>query len=73
MVAATAATDALYVLFSSAVASRRAWAAANWSAAWYLVSAFAVIRYTGNPAYVLFAAIGSWVGAFATVRWLRRR
>lgn len=42
----TAATDAVYVLFSSAVAARRRMAAASWSSIWYLLSAFAVISYT---------------------------
>jgi hypothetical protein len=46
--------------------------AANWSALWYLLSAFAVISYTQNAAYVLFAAAGSWLGAFASMKWLRR-
>jgi uncharacterized membrane protein YhaH (DUF805 family) len=69
---ATAATDAVYVLFSAAVASRRRLGAANWSALWYLLSAFAVISYTQNALYVLFAAAGSWAGAFASMTWLRR-
>ena len=71
VLACTAATDAVYVLFSAAVASRRRFGAANWSALWYLLSAFAVISYTQNPAYVLFAASGSWLGAFASLTWLR--
>jgi hypothetical protein len=36
------------------------------------LSAFAVISYTENAVYVLFAATGSWLGAFASVTWLRR-
>jgi hypothetical protein len=70
--ASTAATDAVYVLFSAAVAARRRSVAANWSSTWYLLSAFAVISYTGNPVYVAFAATGSWLGAFGAVTWLRR-
>jgi hypothetical protein len=31
-----------------------------------------VISYTGNPFYVVFAAIGSWLGAFGAVTWLGR-
>ena len=68
----TAVTDAVYVQFSAAVASRRTLWAANWSALWYLLSAFAVISYTQNATYVLFAAAGSWLGAFASMKWLRR-
>jgi uncharacterized membrane protein YhaH (DUF805 family) len=70
--ACTAVTDAVYVFFNAAVTGRRRLMAANWSALWYLLSAFAVISYTHNALYVLFAAAGSWVGAFASVTWLRR-
>jgi hypothetical protein len=37
-----------------------------------MLSAFAVISYTENAVYVLFAAAGSWLGAFASVTWLQR-
>jgi hypothetical protein len=70
VVASTAATDAVYVLFTAAVSARRRTVAASWSSVWYLLSAFAVISYTGNPIYVVFAAIGSWLGAFGAVTWL---
>ena len=68
----TAVTDAAYVLFNAAVVSRRRIWAANWSSIWYLLSAFAVISYTENAFYVAFAALGSWLGAFASVTWLHR-
>ena len=58
VLASTAATDAVYVMFNAAVTSRRRSAAASWSSLWYLLAAFAVISYTGNGAYVLFAARG---------------
>ncbi len=61
---ATAATDAVYVMFTSAVVARKRVPAANWSAVWYLLSSYAVISYTENPFYVAFAAIGSWAGAY---------
>jgi hypothetical protein len=69
----TAVTDAAYVLFTAAVLARRRIWAANWSGIWYLLSAFAVIIYTHNVVYVLFAAAGSWIGAFASVTWLGRK
>lgn len=72
VVASTAATDAVYVMFNAAVTARRAPRAASWSAVWYLLSAFAVISYTGNSVYVVFAAAGSWIGAYFSVRWLHR-
>jgi uncharacterized membrane protein YhaH (DUF805 family) len=73
VVLATAVTDAAYVFFNAAVGARHRVRAANWSAIWYLLSAFAVISYTQNPFYVAFAALGSWVGAYASVTWLVRR
>ena len=72
VVLATAATDAVYVMFTSAVVARRRTAAASWSSAWYLLSSFAVISYTENWVYVLFAALGSWIGAFLSLTYLRR-
>jgi hypothetical protein len=70
VVLATAATDAVYVMFTSAVVARRRVPAASWSSLWYLLSSFAVISYTNNWIYVAFAAAGSWVGAFATMTFL---
>lgn len=72
VIVTTAATDSAYVFFNAAVTGRHRISAANWSAIWYLLSAFAVISYTENPIYVLFAAIGSWLGAFVSVTWLGR-
>jgi hypothetical protein len=69
---ATIITDAVYVFFTAAVASRHRLRAANWSAIWYTLAAFSVISYTGNPIYALFAAAGSWVGAYLSVTWLLR-
>ena len=63
----TAATDAVYVKFASAVASRHRIPAATWSSLWYLLSAFAVISYTRTWVYVIFAALGSWIGAYLAV------
>ena len=69
---ATAATDAVYVMFTSAVVARKRVPAATWSSVWYLLSSYAVISYTENWAYVTFAAVGSWVGAYATITFLHR-
>ncbi len=66
---ATAATDAAYVKFTSAVVARHALRAANWSGVWYMLSSFAVISYTNNWLYVLFAVIGSWIGAYITLKY----
>ena len=72
VVVTTAFTDAVYVLFTASVAARRRFAAATWSSIWYLLAAFAVISYTSNWAYVLFAAIGSWIGGFLSITALER-
>jgi hypothetical protein len=69
---ATAATDAVYVMFTSAVIARKRVPAASWSAIWYLLSSYAVISYTENAIYVAFAAAGSWVGAYASMTFLHR-
>ncbi|MEP9354064.1 hypothetical protein ABLE93_10770 [Xanthobacter sp. KR7-65] len=69
---ATAATDACYVAFTSAVVARRRLSAANWSSVWYMLSSFAVISYTENWVYVVFAAVGSWIGAFLSLTLLHR-
>ncbi len=72
VVVATAATDAVYVMFTSAVVARKRVPAANWSSVWYLLSSFAVISYTNNWIYVCFAAAGSWIGAYASLTFLHR-
>jgi hypothetical protein len=73
VVLATAATDGVYVMFTASVAARRRIPAATWSSIWYLLSSFAVISYTSNWVYVCFAAIGSWMGAYASITMLNRR
>lgn len=71
VVASTAATDAVYVFFTASVAARRRISAATWSSVWYLLSSFAVISYTRDWAYVIFAAIGSWIGAYVSMSFVR--
>jgi hypothetical protein len=72
VVLATAATDAVYVMFTAAVVARRRVPAATWSSVWYVLSSYAVISYTENWIYVGFAAVGSWIGAYATITFLHR-
>ncbi len=67
VVVATACTDAIYVLFTNAVVRRRRLPAASWSSIWYLLSSFAVINYTHHWSYVIFAAVGSFIGAYLTI------
>lgn len=72
VVLSTAVTDAVYVFFNASVSMRRRYAAATWSSIWYLLSAFAVISYTSNWAYVFFAALGAWIGGFLSITALDR-
>ena len=64
---ATACTDAIYVMFTTAVVRRRRLSAASWSSMWYLLSSFAVINYTHHWVCVIFAAAGSFIGAYVTL------
>jgi hypothetical protein len=72
VVVATALTDATYVMFTASVVARKRVPAATWSSVWYLLSSFAVISYTNNWIYVLFAALGSWIGAYLTLTIVHR-
>ena len=72
VVLTTAATDAVYVMFTSSVVARKRVHAATWSSIWYLLSSFAVISYTENWVYVIFAAIGSWIGAYVSMTVVHR-
>ena len=70
VIVATACTDAVYVMFTNAVVKRRRLPAASWSSIWYMLSSFAVISYTHHWVYVLFAAAGSFIGAYVTMTFL---
>jgi uncharacterized membrane protein YhaH (DUF805 family) len=70
VMAATALTDAVYVMFTNAVVRRHRLPAASWSSIWYLLSSFAVINYTHHWLYVVFAAAGSFIGAYVSISFL---
>jgi hypothetical protein len=72
VILSTAATDAVYVMFTASVAARKRVPAATWSSVWYLLASFAVITYTKNWVYVCFAALGSWIGAYLSITYLHR-
>ena len=58
VIVATALTDAVYAMFNNAVVKRRRLPAASWSSIWY------------HWIYVLFAAAGSFIGAYVTMTFL---
>ena len=70
VVAATALTDAVCVLFTASIIRRKAVSAASFSSLSYILSSFAVISFTSNWIYVVPAALGSWIGAYITMRCL---
>src|SRR5437763_13866972 len=72
VVLATAATDAVYVMFTPAVVAKKRFPAATWSSIRHLLSSYAVISYTENWVYVGFAAVGAWIGAHASMPFLHR-
>ena len=65
---ATAATDAGYVMFTSAVVARKRVPAATWSSVWYVLSSYAVISYTEN--WVMLLLLRSVRGLVPTQRYL---
>ena len=72
VVVTTGLTDAAYVMFTSTVVVRKRIPAATWSSILYLLSSFEIINYTHNWLYLLFAALGSWFGAFASMTFLHQ-
>jgi hypothetical protein len=72
VIVTTGLTDADYVMFTSAVVARKRIPAATWSSILYLLSSFAIINYTYNRLYLLFAAPGSWFGTFASMTFIRQ-
>ena len=54
----------------NAVVKRRRFPAAAWSSVWYMLASFAVITYTHHWIYVIFAAAGSFIGAYVTMTFL---
>jgi hypothetical protein len=73
VVTATMLTDAVCVMYTAAVVHRRDLATANWGALTYMLSAFAVISFTSHWFYVVFAALGAWIGTYASMKYLRWR
>lgn len=72
VVALTATMDALHVIYTKSVADNQAARAASFGSIMYLISGFAVIQYTENHIYLIFMAIGSWLGVYFTVRFHRK-
>lgn len=52
---------------------KNAHAAAFWSATLILANAFTITSYVENHAYVVAAFIGTYLGAFGTLRWQQKQ
>ncbi len=68
VVAAMAMTDAIYVLWLKQVVAKRPIRAGLLSSLYHMAAAVAVISYTKEWIYVLFAAAGSFVGVYLSTR-----
>lgn len=65
-------TEGLFVAFAQAVIDKKMILAGTFSSAYNIVIAFAVINYTQNPIYVVFAALGAFLGTVLTMTVFKR-
>ena len=72
VLASTAVTDAAYVFFNAAVSSRRRHMGRELERDLVHVVGVRGHQLYRELVYVAFAALGSWLGAFASVTWLHR-
>ncbi|MCS4088549.1 hypothetical protein [Rhizobium sp. BK176] len=76
IMASVIVSDGLHALYTEAIGRGRDAAAATVGAAIYVFTAFAVVQYTQNNAYLAFVVIGSWIGTYGSLkvqRWCRIR
>lgn len=60
-------SEGLFVAFAQAVIDKKKVLAGSYSAAYNVIIAFAVINYTQNSIYVIFAALGAFLGTVLTM------
>lgn len=60
-------------LYFSNVEKKKAHNAAFWSAMLILVNAFTIINYVENNIYIAAAFIGTYLGTFGTLKWMRKK
>lgn len=61
--------DYCYGEYTKACADRAANRASMWAVALYLVGVFVVVNVVADPWLCIPAAIGSWIGTQASIRW----
>lgn len=64
--------DALYALYTIHIQKGNAITASNVGAGMYALMAFGTVTYTTAPVYVIFVAIGSWLGTYFVVKWHKK-
>ena len=64
-------TDILYVLYTRYILHSRALATANTAAVLYGLFAFGTIQYVENHLYIIPVILGSWIGSYLTVKYVK--
>ena len=64
--------DALYALYTIYIQQKSPIKAATVGAAMYALMAFGILTFTSQPIYIIFVAIGSWIGTYFTVKYFNK-
>lgn len=68
---ATLVTDSLWALYLMRVADKKPLLAASYGTLIHMLTAFTVISYTENYLYIIPLLLGSFVGTYLTVKFLK--
>jgi uncharacterized membrane protein YfcA len=63
--------DVLYVLYTRYITEKRAFATANAGALLYALLAYGTVQYVQNNLYIIPVVLGSWIGAYFTVKFIK--
>lgn len=69
----TAMTDAMHAVYVRSVIAVEPFRAATLRSLIGAINAIAIIQYTHNATYLIFAIIGSWIGSYASVAYAHRK
>lgn len=62
--------DILYALYVICVSRRQAVAASAISSVLYSLGAYGVMTYLHNPVYIIFLALGAFIGTYVAVKYM---
>ncbi len=68
---ATLVTDALWALYMIKVTAKAPFLAASYGSLIHILTAFTVISYTKNYLYLIPLVIGSFIGTYLTVKFVK--